>query len=177
MGRLLKLISWTSLIAAVGCSSTGGVSDVPTGSPSTASIHTDSGLGIEYPVTWHARFQTDTVYPGQSILVTSYQLGAGGNYFDARDNRPSGGAMVLIMDVLPPGGYLHDPMLVPRPADIQLGTPGSFEGLGSGYRVAFTDSGHAVIVFAAADAPDKPTVERLLNSITVPPRPTAEVSP
>lgn len=130
-------------------------------------MHTRSGLGVDYPTTWYARRQTDVVYPGQGILVTSYQLDARGSYMDARDTRPSGGVLVMIMDVLPPDGYLHDPMLVPRPPHLRLGSPGSFEGLGTGYRVGFTDRGHAVIVYVAADASDKPTVASILDSITV----------
>jgi hypothetical protein len=71
------------------------------------------------------------------------------------------------MDVRPPDGYLHDPMLVPRPPQLRLGSPGAFEGLGTGYRVGFTESGHAVIVYVATDVSERPTVESILNSITV----------
>jgi hypothetical protein len=141
--------------------------EFPADMPSTASIGTASGVSIQYPASWYGRLQSDMIYLGQSILLTSYPLGPDDSYIDARDNRPSGGVLILVMDVLPAGDYLHDSMLVPRPAEVKLGSPGGYEGLGDGYRVAFTDSGHAVIVYAAAEPSDEAMIDTILNSITV----------
>jgi len=72
---------------------------------------------------------------------------------------------MLIVDIQPPGDYLQDAMLVPRPSYLTLAPRSAFEGLGEGYRVAFTDSGHAVIVYATGAA--EPAMETILNSITI----------
>ena len=157
------------LSSIVGCTATTRDSD--SGSPLDAPKRIEiSGLSVEYPADWYATRQGATVYDGEGILVTSYPLSDRG-YVAARENRPPGGVLLMIMDVQPAAEYLADPMVVARPARLGFGGRGSFEGLGDGYRVAFRDNGHAVVVYGAFDEDTEPT-ERdaavaTLNSISV----------
>src|SRR2546422_6359885 len=136
MGRLPKLVYSIALLAAVGCggaeASSSSIPSVPSSTPSTASLRTASGLSADYPTTWHAKLQADMVYRGQSILITSYPVGTSDSYVEARNDRPPGGVLMLIMDILPADEYLHDSMLVPGPDELTIGAPSAFEGLGEG---------------------------------------------
>lgn len=143
----------------------------PLAAGATKSITTPTGVSLHYPARWFARLQRSTVYPGSSILITSYRTPRGSTYSHARDTRPAHGTLILVADIHPAAAYLHDSMYPSRPAHLTLGTYGSFEGLGNGYRVTFTDQGHAIAALVAADRSAQPTVTRILNSITVTPAP------
>jgi hypothetical protein len=135
-----------------------------------ATLKTASGVAVTYPASWHARLQRSAIYPGQGILVTSYQV-HGNGYAKARDLMPPGGVLVMVMDILPAYAYLDGSFTPARPAHLDLGKRSSFEGLGNGYRVGFTDKGHAIVAYVAFGR-SVPTNARsqtlqLLNSITV----------
>jgi hypothetical protein len=143
----------------------------PANPKAQARLKTASGVEVTYPASWHARLQRNAIYSGQAILVTSYPVnGDGFVYPKARDSMPSNGVLVLVMDILPPDAYLNGPFAPARPARLDLGSRGSFAGLGNGYRVGFTDKGHAIVAYVAfgGDAPAsaRSQVLRLLNSIT-----------
>jgi hypothetical protein len=146
-------------------------SDRPAASNAKATLKTASGVEVTYPASWHARLQRNSIYPGQAILVTSYPVrGDGFVYPKARDLLPSNGVLVLVMDILPPYNYLDGPFTPARPARLDLGSRGSFEGLGNGYRVGFTDKGHAIVAYvafgSAAPASARSQVLQMLNRIT-----------
>jgi hypothetical protein len=147
------------------------------------STQTPTGLRLTYPKRWHAMVQRNVVYPGTGIVLASYPISPHELWWRARETRPDHGTLVLIADIHPQAAYLPDAMFSPRPAHLTLGRFGSFEGLGNGYRVTFTDKGHAIAVFVATDHAGRSAAEKVVNSIriaqqrslTVPTDPTASL--